>query len=223
MSQIEKNTVKGKGQLDDSDYIFFDHTENQGKRFMFVGNSITLHSIAKSIGWHNLCGMAASEPEKDYVHICENEILKKYTDAAFCICQVCEWESNYKNGGDELYRYESARKFAPDVIIMRCVENCNHKEFDREIFLREYDKLIKYLDPESKAEIVISTSFWKHPADEAIIEYAKANSLRFCELGDLGELDEMKAIGKFEHSGVANHPGDKGMQVIADRILNLIS
>ena len=39
------------------------------------------------------------------------------------------------------------------------------------------------------------------------------------KLADLGTRDEMKAVGFFEHSGVAGHPGNAGMAAIAERIL----
>ena len=69
------------------------------------------------------------------------------------------------------------------------------------------------------AELIVTTGFWKHPADECIRAFASNLGIPAVELSALGELREMKAIGLFEHSGVANHPGDTGMQAIADRIM----
>ena len=51
---------------------------------------------------------------------------------------------------------------------------------------------------------------------------AQKNNCALVELGDLGEKDEMKATGLFWHKGVAEHPGDKGMKAIAERIFKKI-
>ena len=69
---------------------------------------------------------------------------------------------------------------------------------------------------------MLTTSFWKHPGDTEIIKVAEERGYRWADLGELGEDETMKAIGLFEHSGVANHPGDKGMAAIADAIFEKI-
>ena len=128
--QLKKNTVNAAGQLTDSKSVRFFGADNDGIRIMFVGNSITLHGVAESIGWYNECGMAASSEKSDYVHILMERVKKYAPQAAFCICQVAEWESNYKNGKEKYPLYEKARAFGADVIIMRFVENCPGKDFD---------------------------------------------------------------------------------------------
>ena len=48
------------------------------------------------------------------------------------------------------------------------------------------------------------------------------NKYALAKLGDLGEKDEMKALGLFSHEGVSIHPGDKGMSEIANRIFKIM-
>lgn len=217
--QIKKNTVAATNQLKDSEDVTFENPNGQGVRVMFVGNSITLHGIKHDIGWHNRCGMAASSKDKDYVHQLISKIDAVKEDVAYCICQVASWESKYKNGLEKVQRiYESAREFKADIIVLRLIENCPFDGFDSEIFKLELTKLLDYLNPTKTKKVVITTGFWRHCGDEAIREFAAEHNIPLVELGDLGAMDEMKAIGLFEHEGVANHPGDLGMEKIAERI-----
>lgn len=220
MKQIDKNTVSAKGQLTSSRFVTFDNREGKDIKVMFVGNSITLHGILPSIGWNNEWGMAASAKENDYVHIIEDKVKVKHPDSAFCICQVAEWETKFDKGEKTFSLYESARDFGADIVIFRFIENCPQKEELTERFYEEYGKLLKFLTAKNKAtQIIITNGFWKHIYDNQIEKFAIEHNYPFVDLGDLGELDEMKAIGLFEHSGVANHPGDLGMKNIAERIL----
>ena len=216
--QLKKNSVSSANQLKDNWRVRFYNPEGKGIRVVFVGNSMTLHGVSEEIGWNRCCGMAASSEDKDYVHILMNKISQKQEDAAFCICQVSDWERNYKTGEDTFQFFEEARDFNADVIIARFIENCPAQDFDEELFKEQYSMLLDYLDGESKAKMIITDGFWRHPGDKAINEVANMRKADFVSLGDLGERDEMKAIGLFEHTGVANHPGDLGMQTIAERI-----
>ena len=91
-NQIKKNSVSSKNQLKDSQYVRFLTPEASGVRVLFVGNSITLHGVSPSIGWHGEWGMAASEKAKDYVHLMMDKIDELLPHTRYAICQVAEWE-----------------------------------------------------------------------------------------------------------------------------------
>jgi hypothetical protein len=224
---MQQNTVSAEGQLKDSRLVRFHHPEGKGPRILIAGNSITLHAPSEGIGWFLECGMAASAPEKDYVHQLEAGILAVHRDASFCICQVADWERGYLTGGDALHEpYASARDFGADVIVLRFVENCRAADFDGEIFRRELDRFVRFLDGSGKASangaVIVSTGFWRHPGDEDLLRYAKEQGFPSVVLGDLGADNAMKAIGLFAHGGVASHPGDAGMKAIAERLAPLV-
>ncbi len=213
--QMDQNTVRAENQLKGPCRLL---REGSGRRILFVGNSITLHGVNESIGWTGEWGMAASCREKDYVHRVMAFVSEQAPDTAFALCQVSAWEKNYQNGEENFSSYESARAFGADLIVFRAMENCPKDSFDGALFVREAKKLISYLDPRGGARILFTTPFWHHPGDGAMEDLAKDYGAPLVLLGDLGEKDEMKALGQFSHRGVSVHPSDRGMEEIAKRI-----
>ena len=215
MSQLEKNTVKAEHQLPESQYVSFPTPQTSGVRILFAGNSITRHGVLPSIGWYHDFGMAASAEENDYVHLLMKKWRERNVDFFLAVKQAAAWEVQVNEGRAEEENFEDLACFKPGFIIFRLAENVS-TEIDGEYFLNALDDLIKKLN-KGNGEVIYTTSFWKNKTVSDAIR-KKAGEGRLVELEDLGEDASMKAYGKFEHSGICAHPGDKGMAAIADRI-----
>ena len=212
------NTVEAKNQLKDTDLVTFINPEGS-PRFMFLGNSITKHAPKEEIGWYGDYGMAASCEENDYVHVMMAAIRKKHPNAAFCITQGWKWEAQFWD--DSSYsNFEAARDFAADVLFFRIGDNVRYERLDEgHDLVTGTEEYLKFLSAPNTS-IIYSTCFWtRKPVDDKFREVAKRAGKPIVELGDLGDDPKMRAVGLFEHAGVAWHPGDEGMRNLAERLL----
>ena len=220
MADIRENTVSSKGQVGNAQSLFGE--KNSGKKLLFLGNSITRHSPAPQIGWNGDWGMAASSREKDYVHQTMKKVRTIAPDASFLVAQIALWEREFWTEAVIAQNYEDAVRYGADILIMRAVENVPEEELEKHSFEDGYVGLLEKMN-KGNAKIVLTTSFW--PAgrrDEMIRGIAEKRGYALVELNDLGRDDRYTAKGLFEHAGVAAHPGDLGMETIAQRLFDAI-
>ena len=213
---IFKNDVQAENQTSEKFKIY--ESENCKKRVLFLGNSITLHEKAPHIGWNRNCGMAASCAEKDYVHIVLRYLREKYGEIGYCVANVGEWERNYWEE-DRVQQWKAAKDFRADIVVLRIGENIRKdcfEEYPLKGYLRDF---IKYFITD-ETKVVITDTFWEHGyICDCLKAVAEEIHAEFVSIADLGYKDENKALGLFEHAGVAGHPGDLGMERIAERII----
>ena len=210
--------MSSAGQLPEDKYVTYLGNRAAKRRILIVGNSITRHDKKPEIGWHGDYGMAASAEEKDYVHLLASRILER-EDACIMVHQLALWERECTEERALLYA-QASHDFMADTVIFRIGENIKSQAGEGALALMEkaFSSLADYICPKG-ARAIYTTCFWKHGAvDEAIRAVAKKRGMPLVELGDLGDDARYMAVGLFEHSGVAMHPGDLGMAMIAERI-----
>ncbi len=219
MARNEDNTVSSKNQVSVSQSIYFE--DRGGKRILFLGNSITKHAPAESIGWFNDWGMAASSEDKDYVHRTMAKVWEISPNASFMVAQIAPWEREYWNENLMNEQYPAVIDFKADIIIMRAIENVRELNNNGYTWEQGYKFLLDKLSKED-TKIVLTNSFWQHNEKNGIVEkIAKERNYKLVDVC-IGADDRYTAKGLFEHSGVAAHPGDEGMEEIATRIFDAI-
>lgn len=219
-SDLINNDVPAVGQLGDDDCVSFGIAPNADVKIAFLGNSITRHGAAESLGWHGDHGMAASRKENDYVHRLVARVEQTGKRASYCVANLSEWE----RAGDLSMlksRYAAVKNFGANIVIVRLGENARLTERLEE-FESRYAELVEYFSADA-ARTVLTDLFWEYaPFDGFVKRFADEKGCAFVKIHDLGNDDGMKATGLFSHAGVAAHPGDKGMEEIAKRIFAAI-
>jgi len=216
MELLLRNNVPAEEQVKDP--VRFIGTN--GYKVIVVGNSITLHSPKPEIGWTGDFGMAASCEKADFIHRLY-ALCSERREIQMCILQASVFEKYYYR--DFIFdEYRMAKNFAADCVILRISENVAPVPERSDIFLKRYKQLVRYVSKEN-AKLIFTTGFWKNEFADSVIRFAARECKAvLVELGDLGEDSSMRADGLFEHKGVAMHPGDKGMEAIAERIFSVM-
>ena len=221
-SEYEKmNTVRSDGQIKGNEYVSFEFGKGK-RRITVVGNSLLRHSRAPQIGWYGDWGMAASCRENDFAHQLKKGLEARGEAPGLCMAQASIWERDYPDDPDILEKnFSNAREFDADTLVIRIGENM------RKDVLAEskphFEKMIGFFITPSTKKVVVTDSFWENPLRDGIIrEICSQNGYTLCQISDLSKDESNMAIGLFEHKGVSVHPSDKGMKLIAERLLALI-
>ena len=217
MANLQDNTVSSVNQMINSSELSFLGKTQAKKRILVVGNSITRHGPLLEIGWEHDWGMAASAPEKDYVHRLYSMLAENGEDVYIRIRQCAYWEGNFTKD-NILSNYDEERAFAADIVIFRLGENVDAA--DRSRFKEPLQKFIEHICPNGK--VIYTTCFWENPIIDKAIQEVAAERGEICVDGCFSKDEKNMALGQFEHSGVCVHPSDAGMAEIAKAIFNAI-
>ena len=220
MRDASENTVSAENQLLRTNIIFYMGNIDAPKKILIIGNSITRHGPNESLGWHGDWGMAASAPEKDYVHLLQSKLESDGKDVLVMVRQASSWERGYaaENALDDFSR---EHEFGADIVILRFMENVP-KDVDMEKFEHCYNEFIDHICPKG-SQLIFTTTVWKSDVKNQLTrKIAEERGAPVVDLLEIGSRDELMAIGLFEHHGVSIHPGDAGMQYIVDQIYEVL-
>lgn len=192
----------------------------QFERVLILGNSITIHPPNPAVEWHANWGMAASRPENDFTHLLAKKMNAK-TEAA----NISAWEGNHASF--DLSALDPYFLSNPDLIIVRLGENV----VDQIGFEQSFSKMIDHVTSSNPtAKMLITGNFWKNESlDNILLKVAQEKNIHFVPLSQLDQIENKSYIGatifnidgsSYEviDQGVAGHPGDLGMEKIANTI-----
>lgn len=196
-------------------------------KVLFLGNSITKHGPKADLDWHGNWGMAATAEAKDYVHLVTAGLTAKQGKAPeIFVNNIADFERTHTTY-DIATKLTASADFQANLIILAIGENVPALKTDeaKAAFKTAITQLLAKLQGSQKPTIIVRSSFWANTTkDEILKQCAEAAGATFVDISALSkdESNYARSERPYKHAGVANHPGDKGMQAIAAAILKAV-
>lgn len=186
------------------------------RQVVFIGNSLTLHSPNPSIGWTGFWGMAASQPDKDYVHRVQLGMAAKQGD----VPEIKIISDDVPFPATDVYT--QTVKFNSDLIIVEMGDNAANDATQAD-YNAAYAPILQAAQDTDARIILLGTWGGAPTREEPITKIADAHNVEYVKLADLHTAEnEASAEHLCSNAPVCWHPGDVGMQAIANRILSKI-
>lgn len=178
--------------------------------------------------------MAASEAEKDYFHLVTAFLQERDVDRRICSLSYnfFQWEVLATDRAEILDILGCYLNDDLDLITVQLGENVN----DLSTLESDFEYLLEYIKTYCpNAQIIVIGDCWEYGNRDRIKKAAAENcGVQYVDLSEIKNVEDyMAGLGtavygddeewhKIGHSGVAKHPGDKGMAFIAEKIIEAI-
>ena len=198
------------------------------RKVLFLGNSITKHGPKADIDWTGNWGMAASAERKDYVHLVTGALSEKQGATPEVLVQnIADFERSYADY-DIAGKLKDALAFKADLVIVAIGENTPALKSPEDMarFQASITRLLSAFKSDNQPTILVRSCFWVNAAkDDALQKACDAVHGLYVNISELSkaEVNFARSERLFKHAGVANHPGDRGMDAIAGAILRALS
>lgn len=200
-------------------------------KVLFMGNSLLLGLDTN--GYHGgAFGMCASSPYKDYAYLVEQAVLAKNPSATFSKLHDAVFEMAVTDSEASQYWTDNASNFTSDIGLIICQIGDNVNTDDRQsCFARNFSSLIGNIMQACPNARVMCVGAWYNAGRSlaTISSVAKKYGCDFINITPLhtaanegysGQVityyDETTIVA---HDNWITHPGDSGMQAIADAII----
>ena len=190
------------------------------------GNSITCHGPLEGTAWQQTAGMAASAPEKDWVHLII-KMLQERTQRKFPteVSNAADiFERNFRAFSPEKFA-DAFQAISADIILFQLGDNAHFFESDdKEVFVRSYTNFINAFRREDRLLLMTSPFYPYRRQEEATREVALNTGIFYANIAHLQLLDQRNlAIDQYQyHEFIEQHPRDRGMQGIAESVFAVL-